>query len=624
MAVAPVASGFVVLAGDPLADALVRNVAFEGLAFEHVAWKLPPKGVYNAQSAQNIRDAAILGDGVRGFRLENCRLSHLGMHAVWLKRGCRECRIVRCLIEDIGGGGVYLGDTGGWKEDGLSRVTAFNCVSNCIIRSGGFALNGAIGVWIGHSSDNEIVHNDIGDFRYTGVSMGWTWGYSPTVAKRNRLMWNRIYHIGWGVLSDMGGVYTLGNSEGTVEIGNWIHDVNGYSGAGSPAWGLYTDEGSAGIFFSSNLVERCRDGAVHQHYGRENVFANNIFATFDRNGVWRSRVEDHTTIIVTNNVFWWTNPEAHLLSGDRHRTVKDVVFDGNLYWGVAGVSANAFSGRSREEWNAEGHDLRSKFADPLFRDPRNGDWRFAPDSPALAMGFAPWDWTFAGVLKDNPKWRAAAMDDSAIPPLEDAPKAPRFVRTSYSQDFEAFSNGRQNALGRFRNGDTDGITVTDKTASQGSKSLRMEDGETHKYSWQPHIYTEVFCETGDVRICFSFNVDDKSQPQFECRDYKPEDGSPYAVGPCLTFAGGVVRANERELARVGTGKWCRVDILLHVTGPAARTWRCTIAPDGGTPVTVDGLKCGRHFKTLEWVGFMTNGASPAVWHLDDFTAESAK
>ena len=45
---------------------------------------------------------------------------------------------------------------------------------------------------------------------------------------------------------------------------------------------------------------------------------------------------------------------------------------------------------------------------------------------------------------------------------------------------------------------------------------------------------------------------------------------------------------------------------------------------GGAPVTVDDLKCGKHFKMLEWVGFMTNGASPAVWHLDDFIVEPVK
>ena len=625
-AVAPVAPGFVVFAGDALSDALVRNVAFEGLAFEHAAWHLPGDGVRNAQSAQNVRDAAILGDGVRGFAMENCCISHVGMHGVWLKRGCRNCRIVKCLIEDMGGGGVYLGDTGAWQQDGPERVAAFNCVSNCIIRSGGFALNGAIGVWIGHSSDNEIVHNDIGDFRYTGVSMGWTWGYAPTVAKRNRLMWNRIHHIGWGVLSDMGGVYTLGNSEGTVEIGNWIHDVNGYAGAGSPAWGLYTDEGSAGIFFSSNLVERCRDGAVHQHYGKKNTFANNSFATFEKSGVWRSRLEDHTTIIVTNNVFWWTNSASQIIRGSKKgKSVTDLVLDGNLYWCAGGISSNAFFGQPLEAWRADGHDCASRVGDPLFRDPLHGDWRLEPESPALKMGFVPWDWTQAGVLKGDAAWRAEAMDDTRYPPLKDAPPAPRFFRVRGSIDFEAFKPGttRRKNLSFLQVHGESGVTVTGETAASGKQSLRLADSPALGAAWQPHLIASIGAQEGSVRIRWSFRTDAKAHPQFECRDYKQDGARPYAIGPSVTFAAGHVRANGRVVADVPVGEWCRVEIVLRVTGPKAGTWSCTATPTGGEPKTIDGLGVQAGFRTLDWNGFMTNGKE-GVWYLDDFSVEPVK
>ena len=622
-AIAPVASGFAVFAGDPLSDALVRNVVFEGLAFEHAAWRLPGDGVKNAQSAQNIRDAAILGDGVRGFVMENCRISHVGMHGVWLKRGCRDCRIVRCLVEDLGGGGVCLGDTGGWQEDGPARVTAFNCVSNCIVRTGGLALNGAIGVWIGHSSDNEIVHNDIGDFRYTGVSMGWTWGYSPTVAKRNRLTWNRIHHIGWGVLSDMGGVYTLGNSEGTVEIGNWIHDVNGYAGNGSPAWGLYTDEGSAGILLASNLVERCRDGAVHQHYGKDNTFANNIFVTFERSGVWRSRVENHTTIIVTNNVFWWTNSASQVIRGGKSgKSVTDLVMDGNLFWCAGGISSNAFFGQSLEAWRTDGHDRASQVCDPLFRDPLRGDWRLAPESPALKMGFVPWDWTEAGVPKGDAAWRAEAMDDTRYPPLKDAPPAPRFFRARGSIDFEAFKPGTtgRKKLSFFQVYGEKGVTVTDETAASGKNSLRLADSPKHAANWEPHLIANIGAEEGSVRIRWSFRTDATAHPQFECRDYKQDGVRPYAIGPSVTFAAGHVRAGGRAVADVPVDAWCRMEIVLHVTGPKAGTWSCTVTPPDGEPKTVDGIKVQSGFRALDWNGFMTNGKE-GVWFLDDFSVE---
>lgn len=622
--VVPIASGMASFVGEPAKEAWVQNVSFKGLAFEHTAWLLPPEGALNAQSAQNIRTAAFFGDGVRNLTMDRCRISHVGAHAIWLKQGCRNCVLTHNLIEDLGGGGIYLGDTGNWRLEKRENVSGFNLVENNIIRAGGFTFNGAIGIWIAHASDNVVAHNDVGDFRYTGVSMGWTWGYAETVCHRNQLLWNRIHHIGQGVLSDMGGIYTLGNSEGTVEMGNWIHDVNGYAGSGSPAWGLYTDEGSRGILMTSNLVERCRDGAVHQHYGRENVWANNIFATFDKSGVWRSRIENHTTVIVTNNIFWWTNPEAQILNGAAKRTISDIVFNDNVYWCTAGISTNAWGGRARDLWMAAGHDTRSQIADPLFVDPAKGDWRLLPDSPALKKGFVPWDWTFAGVSKDDVAWRAKAMDDSTIPALEDAPPAPRYVRTTAFARFALMKPGQHRMYGALAPADKAGIAVVKGEGPTGASTLKLVDGPNYPASWHPHLTTRVNCDDGAVRIRFLFKTDDAVSPQFECRSYHATDGAPYAVGPTMTFTKGVIRSGRRELLRVAPGTWCAVDVLLRIAGEKALTWDCTLTPKDGGPVRVTDLPVAKNFKTLEWIGFMTNGATKGAWYIDDFSAEPVK
>ncbi len=46
---------------------------------------------------------------------------------------------------------------------------------------------------------------------------------------------------------------------------------------------------------------------------------------------------------------------------------------------------------SFDEWKAKGLDEHSLVADPLFVDPKNGNFSLKPESPALKLGFQPID-----------------------------------------------------------------------------------------------------------------------------------------------------------------------------------------------------------------------------------------
>ena len=386
--IAPVLERFIHLRGenDP-----VRQIRFDGLGFRYAQKLMGPEG-FEAQQAAASVEAVVMADYAEHIRIENCSFEHFDCYGVWFRRGCKHNTIRKCFIHDFGAGGVRFGDMKMPEKE--PDQTGHNICDNTIIYSGGHIYPCAVGVWIGHSGDNQITHNEIADLRYTGVSVGWRWGYAHSPAKRNKIEYNHIHHIGQGILSDMGGVYTLGPSEGTTVSNNVIHDVSSYSYGG---WGLYTDEGSTGITMENNLVYNVKTGGFHQHYGKENVIRNNIFAFSRDYQVQATRVEEHLSFRFENNIVYYK--QGVCLQGPWDRV--NIEMDNNCYWKTAGPVV--LPGKTLEKWRELGRDKNSIIADPKFKNAEKYDFRLGKDSPALKIGFRPFDYSKAGVYGD-PKW----------------------------------------------------------------------------------------------------------------------------------------------------------------------------------------------------------------------------
>jgi parallel beta-helix repeat protein len=160
----------------------------------------------------------------------------------------------------------------------------------------------------------------------------------------------------------------------------------GYGG-----WGIYTDEGSTAILIENNIIYRTKTGGFHQHYGKENVLRNNIFAFSRTDQIQRTRAEPHLSFTFERNIVYWT--EGPLLG----KNWKDDQFrmDLNCYWNASGQPVT-FAGSSLGEWRKRGHDVHSIVADPLFVDAERGDFRLKPQSPAFKLGFQPIDTSGVG------------------------------------------------------------------------------------------------------------------------------------------------------------------------------------------------------------------------------------
>jgi hypothetical protein len=333
-----------------------------------------------------------------------------------------ENQIVRNAIHDLGAGGIKISNGSEvrasyddapskkkgkeWEGLGNPRNDAHgNVVSDNTVKDGAKTYMGAVGVWVGHSSGNQIAHNEISGPWQFAVSVGWNWHYTPpSLARDNVIEYNHVHHIG-GLLKSHSTLYTLGIQPGTVLQYNVVHDSSGY--------GLAFDECSTCILAENNLVYRQAAGGLH--FNRNclgNIVQNNIFALngdakqgqLTRYGDQPLGKEDTNCNVFMRNIVYWHDSR---LWNEKRWSNDRVIHDFNLYWDTSGKPIEPL-GLSWEEWTKKSPtfgfhiDSHSIIGDPLFVDPQNDDFRLQAESPASQIGFRPFDLSTVGPRGKTP------------------------------------------------------------------------------------------------------------------------------------------------------------------------------------------------------------------------------
>ncbi|MFI5355878.1 MAG: right-handed parallel beta-helix repeat-containing protein [Opitutales bacterium] len=401
--------------GDPLdahATRHVRGLHFAGLAFRHADWFSPlatmpghhkPFGddypIGGSPQAAHAVPGSVSFRAARECSFTDGVIEHAGLYGLEFEEGCRECAAVGNHLHDLGAGGIRASGT---DLDGSSDGrTGHLRITDNHIHDIGRIFHQGVGVLLMHAFDCLVAHNHIHHACYTGISLGWTWGYRETPSRNNVVEHNLIHDIGAGILSDMGGIYTLGVQPGTILRGNHLHHIWSHDYGG---WGIYLDEGSAHLLVEHNLVHDTKDAPFNIHYGRENVVRHNIFARGQHALASVFRVEGHISATFIQNILY--GPSEMLFCGGYQGDIRHaLVSNANTLWFPGGRLAPSGHHATRKDaphtlswtaWKQAGHDSLSVIADPKLTEGRK-TWRLAKNSPALKLGFKPWDWSQCGV-----------------------------------------------------------------------------------------------------------------------------------------------------------------------------------------------------------------------------------
>eukprot|EP01052_Picozoa_sp_SAG31_P024017 SAG31_NODE_2017_length_6663_cov_3.680530_4_plen_280_part_00 len=164
----------------------------------------PPAGLsdWDDDSLWTPTTANILLEGVNGARFDRCTFTRLGACGVSLEGGAQNNSIADSIFADISASAVSIGRVNSYNITDRSKHDAGNTVSDCRIVDVATEFHGAPGVAVFYSRGTRLVHNEIANLPYTGVSIGWGWGRTMEIVwpsmpwdAENEVSFNDIHDV---------------------------------------------------------------------------------------------------------------------------------------------------------------------------------------------------------------------------------------------------------------------------------------------------------------------------------------------------------------------------------------------------------------------------------------------
>ncbi len=270
-------------------DNPVRDILMDGIRFEYSTWMRPSiqghaplqAGMYmieayklrpglNRPNGDHRLDnqgwvgrpgAAVVVNNAENVSFVNCLFSHHASTALDYHLFVKGGKVERCRFQDIGGTAVLAGTFG---PEGQEAHISYSPTDEREICTGLTIQNnyvddaanedwGCIGIAAGYVRNIKILHNEISNVSYTGISMGWGWNQQVNLMKNNLVKGNLIHHYARHMY-DTAGIYTLSCQPHSFVEENVVRDIYhpGYAHDPNHWFYLYTDEGSSYITVRNN------------------------------------------------------------------------------------------------------------------------------------------------------------------------------------------------------------------------------------------------------------------------------------------------------------------------------------------------------------------------------------
>jgi hypothetical protein len=277
--IAPKLENALALAGT--ADRPVRHVHFQKISCSHTAakpehqdtyWGIQATWHHEPKPGGGMVNVPPFRGAVDAVYAENCRFDDVAVQDVAatglaLGRGTVACTLENSRIANCGGNGVMVGTA---DQDDPARA---NTIDGCRVANAGQVFFGAVGIWIGFAQETTVSNSTICQVPYTGISCGWLWSPKPTVAREQKIIHNDIGHC-MQVLSDGGGIYTLGFQPDSLLAGNHIHDIPLNAGR-AESNGMFLDEGTKGFTIENNFIHGTDKSPLRFHRADTNLVRAN-------------------------------------------------------------------------------------------------------------------------------------------------------------------------------------------------------------------------------------------------------------------------------------------------------------------------------------------------------------